>query len=138
MRLLGLDVGSKTIGVAVSDETGLIASPLRTLQRRGLRQDLQAVAAVMQELDAAGLVMGLPLDLRGREGESARRARSLGEALALELSCPVHYWDERFSTCEAERVLLEADLSRKRRKQVVNHVAAGLILQGFLDHERRS
>jgi putative Holliday junction resolvase len=136
MRLLGLDVGSKTIGLAVCDEAQTVATPLRTLTRRGGTADLEAVGSVMTETGAEALVLGLPLDLSGDEGEAARRARSLGQALAGHLGCPVHYWDERFSTAEAERVLLQADVSRKKRRQVVNHLAATLILQGFLDRER--
>ena len=133
MRLLGLDLGSKTIGVAMSDEEQVVSTPLRTLPRHGGRKDLDAVAAVLQETGAAGLVLGLPLDLSGKEGDAARRARRFGQQLEEALGCPVHMFDERFSTVAAERVLLEADLSRKRRKQVVNHVAASLILQAFLD-----
>lgn len=133
MRLLGLDLGSKTIGVAMSDEEQVVSTPLRTLPRHGGRKDLDAVAAVLQETGAAGLVLGLPLDLSGKEGDAARRARRFGQQLEAALGCPVHMFDERFSTVAAERVLLEADLSRKRRKQVVNHVAASLILQAFLD-----
>jgi putative holliday junction resolvase len=133
MRLLGLDVGSKTIGLAVCDEDGVVATPVRTLSRQGGKRDLEAVAAVMQELGAAALVLGLPLDLSGEEGEAARRVRDLGAALAAHLGCPVHYWDERFSTAAAERALLEGNVRRKQRKLVVNHVAATLILQSFLD-----
>jgi putative Holliday junction resolvase len=135
MRILGLDVGSKTIGLAVCDEARRVATPLRTLTRKGGKADLEAVESVMNETGAGALVLGLPLDLSGREGEAARRARSLGQALAERLGCPVHFWDERFSTAEAERVLLQADVSRKKRKQVVNHLAASLILQGYLDRE---
>jgi putative holliday junction resolvase len=134
MRLLCLDVGSKTIGLALSDEGGIIASPLRTLTRQAaLRKDVMTVAAVMQETEARALVLGLPLDLDGNEGEASRRVRLLGDALALEVGCLVYYWDERFSTAAAERVLIEADLRRKKRKQVINHVAAALILQSFLE-----
>lgn len=132
VRLLGIDLGSKTIGCAVSDEDGVIASPLRTLRRHGGQRDLDAVAAVREEVGAEAVVLGLPRELSGDEGPAARRVRRFGEALAAHLGCPVHYWDERFSTVEAERVLLEADVSRKGRAAVVDHVAAALILQGFL------
>ena len=138
MRLLGLDVGTKTIGVAVCDEAQVVATPLRTLPRKGGSRDLQAVAAVMQETGAGALVLGLPLELSGREGDAARRSRVLGRALARQLECPVHYWDERFSTVEAERLLIGADVSRRKRKKAINHVAACLILQGFIEHEGRS
>ncbi len=133
MRLLGLDVGTKTIGVAVCDEGGVVATPLRTIQRVGGQRDVDAVAAVMRETGAEALVVGLPLELSGREGEAARRSRVLGRTLAEAIGCEVHYWDERFSTSEAERVLISADVSRRKRKQVINHVAASLILQGYLD-----
>ena len=133
MRLLGLDIGSKTIGVAVSDEGEVVALPLRTLPRRGGEADVSAVRGVMQETGAQALVVGLPLDLDGSEGEAAHRSRALGERLAAALGCPVYYSDERFSTAEAERILLGADLSRRRRRQVINHGAAARILQGFLD-----
>ena len=133
MRWLGLDIGSRTIGLAVSDEEAVVAAPLRTLERHGGERDLRSVAEVAGETGAGGLVLGLPLDLSGREGEAARRVRALGEALAAHLGCPVRYWDERFTTAEAERVLLEAALRRSQRKKVVNHVAAALILQSWLD-----
>jgi putative holliday junction resolvase len=133
MRWLGLDIGSRTIGVAVSDEGAVVATPLRTLDRQGGERDLRAVAEVAGETGAGGLLLGLPLALSGREGEAARRVRTLGEKLAAHLGCPVRYWDERFSTAEAERVLLQADLRRGQRKKVVNHVAAALILQSWLD-----
>ena len=135
MRLLGLDSGEKTIGVAVCDEEQVVATPLRTLPRRGGKRDVEAVAQVLAETGARGVVLGLPLELSGREGDAARRVRALGTQLDKGLDgVNVVYWDERFSTVEAERVLLEADMSRKKRKKVVNHVAACLILQGYLDH----
>ena len=134
MRLLGLDAGEKTIGVAVCDEEQMVATPLRTLPRHGGRKDVEAVAAVLAETGARALVMGLPLELSGREGDAARKARALGTLLARGLDdIEVHYWDERFSTVSAERVLIQADMSRKKRKKVVNHLAACIILQGYLD-----
>lgn len=133
MRFLGLDVGSKTIGLALSDEGEVVATPLQTLPRQGGTKDLEAVAAAVAETGAQALVLGLPLDLTGSEGEAARRVRRLGQQLHQRLDCPVHFWDERFSTVAAERALLEGNVRRKRRKEVVNHVAASLILQSFLD-----
>ena len=134
VRWLGLDVGEKTIGVAISDEEEVIATPLRTLSRHGGMRDLEAVAAVLHELGAGGLVLGLPLQMNGREGDAARRVRDLGQRLATHLRCPVEHWDERFSTVQAERALLEGDLTRRRRRQVIDKVAATIILQSFLDH----
>jgi putative Holliday junction resolvase len=134
MRLLGLDVGQKTLGIAVCDEDERVATPLRTLARRGGQADLEEVARLAEEQEIGGLVLGLPLDLNGREGDAALRVRALGAALSAHLSLSVHYWDERFSTAAAERALLEGDVRRRRRRQVVNHVAAALILQSFIDH----
>lgn len=136
MRWLGLDLGTRTIGLATSDEEGIVATPLRTIGRVGVAGDVAAVASVVEEVGAGGLVLGLPLTLEGVEGQAVRRVRAFGEALAARLDCPIHYQDERFSTAAAERVLIAADLSRRRRKQVVDHVAAALILQAFLDRQR--
>jgi len=136
VRWLGLDVGTKTIGVALSDEEGVVAMPLRTLTRHGGQRDLDAVAGLLSETGAGALVVGLPLDLEGGEGDAARRARALGERLEAHLRCPVSYWDERFSTAQAERALLEGGVSRKRRRRVVDQLAATIILQSYLDHSR--
>jgi putative Holliday junction resolvase len=136
VRWLGLDVGSKTIGVAVSDEEEVVALPLRTLARHGGKRDLEAVADLVRETGAGGIVLGLPLDLEGREGDAARRVRALGERLAAHTGCSVEYWDERFTTVQAERALLEGDVSRRRRRQVIDQVAAALLLQSFLDRAR--
>jgi putative Holliday junction resolvase len=137
MRLLGLDVGEKTIGVAVCDEEGIVATPVTTLTRKGLQKDIEQVEQTLRDADAAGIVFGLPLSLRGLEGQAARRVRALGDALSERLGCDVFYFDERFSTVAAERALLEADVSRRGRKRVVDKLAAVLILQAFLDARRR-
>lgn len=134
MRALGLDIGSKTIGIAVSDELGLCANPLRTLPRGGTRTDVPAVAALARELGVEVIVAGLPL---GLDGAPTPRSRQI-EALCAELGralpgVRVELWDERFSTVAVERTLLEADLSRGKRKQVVDRAAAAFILQGWLD-----
>lgn len=140
MRALGLDVGSRTIGVAVSDELGLAAHPRQVLARTGTSGDAAAVARLVAEVGAEAVVVGLPLELSGREGPRARRVRVFLEALrgALPSTVALAEWDERFSTAEAERVLLDADLSRRRRKQVIDQQAAAVILQGWLDLRRRS
>lgn len=132
-RLLGLDIGEKTIGLAVSDAGGLVASPLRTIARQGGDHDIAAVRQAREETGAQALVLGLPLALDGSEGVSARRARRLGRALHAALDCAVHYQDERFSTVAAERVLKASKLSRQKRKAVVDRVAAVVILQNWLD-----
>ena len=135
MRILGLDVGSKTIGVAVSDELGLCAHVVRTLDRRGTKRDVVQVQELARQLGCSRVVVGLPYDCEGNEGHRAARVRVLGAAIAA-AGLDVAYQDESFSTVEAEDVLLEADLSRRRRKQVVDRLAAAVILQAFLDAQR--
>ena len=138
MRAIGLDVGSKTIGVALGDAEGLIATARETLRRRGQVADAKAVVALVEEVDAECVVVGLPLELDGREGHRARRVLAFVEALraALGDEVRVELWDERFSTAAAERTLLEADVSRRRRREHVDAVAAQFILQGWLDRVR--
>jgi putative Holliday junction resolvase len=138
LRVVGLDVGARTIGVAVSDELGLAAHPREVLARRGTDADAVRIAALIAELSAAAVVVGLPLELSGRAGPRARRVRVLVEALRARLgdAVPVHEWDERFSTVAVERVLLAGDLSRAHRKQVIDKQAAAYILQGWLDSRR--
>jgi len=140
VRALGLDVGSRTIGVAVSDELGLAAHPVTTLARRGTAADAAALAALVAEREAGDVVVGWPLELDGRVGPRARRVDVLIQALraALPPEVRLHRWDERFSTVAVERVLLEADLSRRRRKEVVDQQAAAYILQGWLDARRQA
>jgi putative holliday junction resolvase len=137
MRLLGLDVGDRRIGVAVSDETGLLASPVATLERVGPRKDLQAIAALVREHGAAAIVLGLPRNMDGSIGAQAEKVRRLGEALAPVARVPIHFWDERLTTVEAEQILIERDVSWQRRKGLVDQVAAVLILQGYLDAQPR-
>jgi putative Holliday junction resolvase len=134
MRILGLDVGSERIGVALSDELGLTAQPLETIQVRGGNDPLTRIVEICEEHEVGAAVVGLPLSLTGGDrGQSSRRARALGQALAEHLDMEVAYWDERFTTSEAERVLTSAGVRRAKRRQVVDKVAAALILQGFLD-----
>ena len=140
MRALGLDVGSKTIGIAVSDELGIAAHPRETLPRSGTTADVASIVALVTEVGAQAIVVGIPYELSGREGLRAKRVRVLYEALrsALPSQVELHDWDERFSTAEAERVLLEGDVSRQRRKEVIDQQAAAVILQGWLDARRRT
>ena len=133
---MGLDVGSKTIGVAISDELGLTAQGLTTVRRSNLKADLAGLEAIAAEHRVDRLVVGLPLNMNGTEGPRAAESRKLGEAAAKALELPVEYWDERLSTVAAERVLIEADLSRKKRRGVIDQVAASIILQGWLDARR--
>ncbi|MBX7077943.1 MAG: Holliday junction resolvase RuvX [Nannocystaceae bacterium] len=142
MRTLALDVGSKTIGLALSDEGGVIATACETLARKGQVDDARAVLAWVRTRGVGHVVVGLPLELDGREGRRARAVRTFVTALERELALAgvavaVSTWDERFSTAAAERTLLEADLSRARRKQHVDAVAAQFILQGWLDAQPR-
>jgi putative Holliday junction resolvase len=139
MRAMGLDVGSKTIGVAISDELRLAGHPHDTPMRKGTAPDVEAIAALVAEFDVGDLVIGLPLELSGRVGPRARRVQVLAHALRERLpeeTVRIHEWDERFSTVAVERVLLDANLSRARRKQVVDKQAAAFILQGWLDAQQ--
>ncbi len=138
-RLLGLDLGEKTIGLAISDRDLKVGSPLETLRRAKFTQDAAALAAICAERRVGGLVLGLPVNMDGSEGprcQSVRQfARNLDQVAGLEL--PVAFWDERLSTAAVERLLVqEADLSRRRRAQVIDKMAAAYILQGALDSLR--
>jgi putative Holliday junction resolvase len=132
-RVVGIDLGARRIGVAVSDALGLTAQPHATLVRRGGVRDLEAIGAVVTKQQAVAVVLGLPLDPEGAEGTAARSARVFADRLRAFLTVPVELIDESFSTVEAEEVLLAADLSRARRRQVVDRVAAAVILQRWLD-----
>ena len=137
-RVLGIDLGSRRIGVAVSDGLGLTAQPRATIARHGGMRDIDAIAAAIKDADADRIVLGLPLDCEGQEGPAAQRARVFADKLAAALHLPVELIDESFSTVEAEAVLLAADVSRARRKQVVDKMAAAVILQRWLDAHRES
>ena len=137
MKILGLDVGSKTIGVAVSDELGIIAQGVTTLKRKGLNHDITQLLKVIEEQRAEKVVMGLPKNMNGSLGPSAKMVLTLLEELEKSVDIPVITWDERLSTVAAERTLLEADMSRKKRKKVIDKVAALIILQGYLDNQKR-
>ena len=132
MRIAALDVGEVRIGVAVSDELGITAQGLGVIRRVGGRRDLDALAEMLAPYAPSRLVVGLPLDMRGTEGAAAVRVRAFAERVAAHLALPLEFWDERFTTVAAERTLLEADMSRRRRREVVDKVAATLILQGYL------
>ncbi len=136
VRVMGLDVGSKTLGLALSDTTRSIASALVTLRRSRLTDDLRQLLELAARHGVGGFVVGLPLNLDGSAGPRVQATRAFVHNLAKATPLPVAYWDERLSTVAAERTLLEADLSRKRRAEVVDKVAATLILQGALDRIR--
>jgi putative holliday junction resolvase len=132
-RVMGLDIGTKTVGVAISDELHLTAQPHHTLRRDSVKRDIEALRLLVAEYDVGELVAGLPLNMDGSEGPRAQATRKYGDTVALALSLPLHYWDERLSTVAAERSLIEGHASREKRKQVIDAVAASLILQAFLD-----
>jgi putative holliday junction resolvase len=132
-RLMGMDVGSKTVGLALSDMGRVIASPFKTLDRKGWKQDLPYLAKLIKEQSVIACVIGLPINMDGSEGERCAYVRDFGDKLQEVLETHILYWDERLSTVAVERMLLEADLSRKRRGEVVDKLAASYILQGVLD-----
>jgi len=132
-RLLGLDVGTKTIGVAISDASLTVASPLETLRRKGLAQDAAALKRIIESRNAGALVLGLPVEMSGREGPRCQSVRQFGENLLAKFDIDIAYWDERLSTAAVERAMLDADMSRKRRAGLVDKLAAAYILQGLLD-----
>jgi putative Holliday junction resolvase len=138
MRALGLDVGSKTIGVALTDELGIAAHPLSVLARRGNRDDARTVVALCAEHAVSDVVIGMPFELSGRIGHRARRVQEFVAALvsALPGSIKCHEYDERFSTAQAERALIEGDMSRAKRREVIDQQAAAVILMGWLDAHR--
>ncbi|MFT6452694.1 MAG: putative Holliday junction resolvase [Halocynthiibacter sp.] len=131
--LAGLDLGEKTIGVAVSDLRRMVSTPLETIRRRKFTLDAQELLLITQKRDIKGLVLGLPRNMDGSEGPRCQKTRAFARNLEKLTDIPISFWDERLSTVAAERALLEADTSRKRRAEVIDHVAAGYILQGVLD-----
>lgn len=131
--VLGLDVGTKTVGLAISDVTRTVATPLRTLRRTKFTADAATLLALATERAVAGFVIGLPVNFNGSEGPRAQSCRAFARNLSALTALPITFWDERLSTAAAERVLLDADASRKRRAEVIDSVAAGFILQGALD-----
>ena len=133
-RLLGLDLGSKTIGLAICDSSFAIASPLETLRRRKFTLDAINLEALIAERDVGGLVLGLPRNMDGSEGPRAQSTRQFAANLLGRSNIPIAFWDERLSTVAVERLLIdEADLSRRKRGDVVDKMAASYILQGAID-----
>jgi putative Holliday junction resolvase len=132
-RLIGLDLGTKTIGLAISDVERRLASPLRTLQRGAFQKDADALLLIVAEFEIAGVILGLPLDLEGRDGPRAQSTRAFARNLSTRSDLPIAFWDERFSTAVVTRSLIANDVSRTRRALVVDKMAAAYILQGALD-----
>ena len=131
--ICGLDLGDKTIGFAVSDLRRQVATPLLVIRRTKFTEDAARLLTLLAERNLAGIVLGLPLNMDGSEGPRVQSTRAFARNLTRLTDLPITYWDERLSTVAAERALLEADTSRRRRSQVIDQVAAGYILQGALD-----
>lgn len=141
MRILALDVGDKRIGLAVSDPLGLTAQPLQTLARGHFKKDCAVILAKIQAFQVTELVIGLPLDSEGNEGRQSEKIRFFAEGLEMFLNehniiLPFRFVDESYSSKEAENILLEANMGRQKRKRVIDKIAAAVILQHYLDHEK--
>jgi len=135
-RLIGVDVGTKTLGLALSDVSRMIASALETIRRTKFKSDAERLLELVREHRVGGLVIGLPLNLDGTQGPRAQASRAFARNMAGLLGGPILLWDERLSTAEVERMLIAADTSRRRRSEVIDKLAATLILQGALDRMR--
>ena len=136
-RILGLDVGSRRIGLAVSDPLGITAQGLETLQRKNKRHDLAYLDRVIREYDVKEIVVGLPLRMSGAEGTQAEKIQAFAEDLGRRFRLPVHLWDERLTSAEANRLLRATGLSIAKRGKAVDRMAAVLILQGWMDNRTR-
>mgnify|MGYP003242932295 FL=1 len=136
MRILGLDFGSKTVGVAVSDGLLLTAQGVETIERKDenkLRKTCARIEELIAEYEITEIVLGLPKNMNNTEGERVEKTKAFGEMLERRTGLPVHYWDERLTTVAAEQILMDSGVRRENRKAVIDKVAAGLILQGYLD-----
>ena len=131
--LIGLDLGTKTIGVAVSDIILSVATPIKTIKRKKFSIDSDQLLGIISIKNCCGIVFGLPKNMDGSEGPRAQATRAFARNFSKKTTLPISFWDERLSTVAAEKALLEADTTRKRRAEVIDHVAAAYILQGFLD-----
>ncbi|MDA7550261.1 MAG: Holliday junction resolvase RuvX [Rhodobacteraceae bacterium] len=134
--LIGLDLGTKTIGVAISDSLRLTATPIETIKRVKFTADAARLTDMITEREIGGIILGLPRNMDGSEGPRCQSTRAFARNLSRICDLPIGFWDERLSTVAAEKALLEADTSRKRRAEVIDHVAASYILQGALDRLR--
>lgn len=138
MRTMGLDIGTHTIGIAISDELGITAQGLKTLRRKSMEEDFREIATIVGQFEIEKIVVGLPKNMNGTLGKQAEIVLKWIKILMDKVHIPVVTWDERLSTVGASKVLLEADLSRRKRKKVIDKLAAVLILQGYLDQSRRT
>jgi len=132
-----MDIGSRTIGVAISDELGITAQGLKTIKRRSMEEDLREISLIIAEFKIDKIVVGLPKNMDGTIGKQAELVLQWIKAVQEKISTPIETWDERLSTVEASKILLEADLSRKKRKGVIDKLAAVIILQGYLNQSRK-
>jgi len=137
-RIMGLDLGEKTIGVALSDETALIAQPLCTLKRVAIKKDLQEIAQIVEEYKVQEIIFGLPLHMNGNLSPMAEKVIKFSKRLRGKVPVPIHTWDERLTSVAAERALVESGVKRKKRKKWIDQIAACLILQGWLDHRAKN
>ncbi|PIB24275.1 Holliday junction DNA helicase RuvA [Amylibacter kogurei] len=131
--LLGLDLGDKTLGVSVSDTLWSVATPRETIKRKKFGLDADALDVIIKSTNAGGLILGLPRNMDGSEGPRCQKTRAFARNLSARCDLPIGFWDERLSSVAAERAMLEADMSRAKRAEIIDHVAAGYILQGVLD-----
>ena len=136
MRILALDVGSKTIGVALSDELGIAAHGVTTIKRTELKRDIEVLGKIIDQYKPSEILVGVPYNYDGTVSKRGEEILRFAEKIKATFSLPVQYWDESFSTVHAEKILLEADLSRKKRKKVIDKMAAVFILEGYLDKKR--
>lgn len=133
MRILGLDIGDRTIGVAVSDPLGLTAQGITTIRRKSTEKDLEEIKKICEEYSVESIVAGLPKNMNGTLGPQSEKVISFCNLIKEDISLPINMWDERLTTVAAHRAMLEADLSRAKRKKIVDKMAAIYILQGYLD-----
>ena len=135
-RIMGLDIGDKTIGVAVSDLMGLTAQGVTTIKRVGKKKDIEAIKKIIEEKQVNKIVSGLPKNMNGTVGPQGEKVQKFCELLKEETNLPIEFWDERLSTVAAERSLIEGNVRRENRKKVIDMLAAVIILQGYLDLQR--
>lgn len=136
MRILALDVGTKTIGVAISDELGIAAHGVTTIKRVGVKRDIEALGRIINQYNPSEILVGVPYNIDGTVGKRGQDILKFAEKIKKALSLPVEFWDESFSTVDAEKMLIEADLSRRKRKKVIDKMAAVFILEGYLERKR--
>lgn len=136
MRVLGIDMGQKRIGIAISDEMGITAQALKTVVRVGTETDLEAICSLVREYGVTEIVIGYPRNLNGTPGRHAEEYAAFGRELQKKSGVPVYFWDERLTTVAAEKALLEGNMERRRRRRVIDRVAACLLLESYLNRKR--